>query len=518
MSKIISAKEAAYLIKGKDTVAFGAMGLSGWAEEIAQELEKRFLETGEPRDLTLKQGSATGDWKERGVTRLGHEGLVKKWAAAHIGSAAKLNALVIDNKIETHCLPQGCIVNLWREIAAKRPGLITKVGLNTYVDPRFGGGKMNDITTEDLVELLEIDGEEWLRYKPFNVNVALLRGTTADINGNMTMEKEQLITEALAIAEATKNTGGIVIAQVEYLAKEGTLHPRNVKVPGVLVDYVVKATKKEACWQTEGLYYEPSFSGDTKIPLNNIPSIPLSPDKVITRRAAMELEKDMIVNLGFGIPAKVATIAAEEGVSDIITLSTEAGSFGGIPATVPNFGSSYNSDAMIDHGSMFDFYDGGGLDITFLGLAQVDKTGNVNVSKFGNRLTGPGGFINITQNSKKVVYCGNFMAGAETKVENGKIKIVKEGKKKKFIQDVEQITFSGKYASSTDQPVLYVTERGVFELNNEKLVLIEIAPGINLQKNILDQMDFEPEISDDLKLMNKKLFMEEWGELKNIVK
>ncbi len=518
MSKIISAKEAAYLIKDNDTVAFGAMGLSGWAEEIAQEIEKRFLETGEPKNLTLKQGSATGDWKERGVTRLGHEGLVKKWAAAHIGSAAKLNALVRENKIETHCLPQGCIVNLWREIAAKRPGLITKVGLNTYVDPRLGGGKMNEATTEDLVELIELNGEEWLWYKPFNVNVALLRGTTADINGNMTMEKEQLITEALAIAQATKNTGGIVIAQVEYLAKEGTLHPRNVKVPGVLVDYVVKATKKEACWQTEGLYYEPSFSGDIKIPLNDIPAIPLGPDKVITRRASMELEKDMIVNLGFGMPAQVATIAAEEEVSERITLSTEAGSFGGVPAPLPHFGSSYNSDAMIDHGAMFDFYDGGGLDITFLGLAQVDRIGNVNVSKFGNRLTGPGGFINITQNSKKVVYCGNFMAGAETKVENGKIKIVKEGKKKKFIQDVEQITFSGKYASSTDQPVLYVTERGVFELNDEKLVLIEIAPGIDLQKDILNQMDFEPEISKDLKLMDEKLFMEEWGELKKIVK
>jgi propionate CoA-transferase len=517
MSKIITAKEAAYLIKDNDTVAFGAQGLSGWAEEIAQELEKRFLETGEPRDLTLKQGCATGDWKERGVTRLGHEGLVKKWAAAHIGSATQMNKLVRENKMEAHCLPQGAIVNLWREIAGKRPGLITKIGLNTYVDPRLQGGKMNEVTKEDLVELIELHGEEWLLYKTFNVNVALLRGTTCDEDGNMTMDHEGFISEALAIAEATKNTGGIVIAQVEYLAKSGTLHPRNVKVPGALVDYVVQATKQEACWQTEGLYFDPAFSGDIKVPMNNLPKLPLDSIKVISRRASMELKNKMLVNLGFGIPANVASIANEEGISDRITLTVEAGIFGGVPAAIPNFGASYNPEAMIDHGAMFDFYDGGGLDIAFLGLAQTDKEGNVNVSKFGDRLTGPGGFINITQSSKKVVYCGNFTAGSKMKIEDGKVIIVKEGSNKKFIDAVEQITFSGKYATNSGQTVLYITERGVFKLKDGQLELIEIAPGIDLEKDILQQMDFKPLISENLKVMDAGIFEEEWGCLKDIV-
>jgi propionate CoA-transferase len=518
MNKIITAKDAATLIQDNDTVAFGAMGFSGWPEEIARAIEQRFLETGSPKNLELKQGSATGDWKERGVTRLGHEGLVKKWSAAHIGSAASLNQLVRENKIFCHCLPQGVIVNLWREIAANRPGLITKVGLNTFFDPRLGGGKMNEVTVEDLVDVIELDGEEWLRYKPFKINVALLRGTTADESGNITMEHEGLLTEALAIAEATKNTGGIVIAQVEYLAKAGTLHPRDIKVPGILVDYVVKATKQEYCWQTEGLYYEPSFSGDVKIPVDNIPRKEFDETKVIVRRACMELKENMIVNLGFGIPAYIAAIAAEENITDKLVLTTEGGSIGGIPAPMPNFGSSYNPDAVITHNAMFDFYDGGGLDIAYLGLAQTDKMGNVNVSKFGDRLTGPGGFVNITQNSKKVVYCGTFMVGAEIAIVDGEIKILKEGKRRKFIDEVEQITFSGKYASDIGQPVLYITERCVFQLKDGQLEIVEIAPGIDLEKDILANMEFKPLISEKLKKMPEELFAEDWGMLKNYIK
>ncbi len=513
-AEIITAREAAYLIKDEDTIGLSAMGLAGWPEEVVQEIEKRFMETGKPRDLTIKQGSATGDWGERGVTRFGHEGLVKKWAAAHIGSAAQMNELVRRNKIEAHCLPQGVIVNLWREIAAGRPGLITRVGLQTFVDPRIEGGKMNEVTTEELVELIELKGEEYLLYKPFPIDVALIRGTTCDENGNMTMEKEGYINEALALSEATKNTGGIVIAQVEYIAKAGTLYPKSVEVPGALVDYVVQASKKEACWQTEGLYYEPSFAGEIKIPLESIPGIPLDEKKIIARRAAMQLRQGMMVNLGYGMAANVASIAAEESCSDEIMLSAESGQFGGVPANPPNFGHSYNPEALIDHGAMFDYYDGGGVDITFLGLAQADKTGNVNVSKFGDRLTGPGGFINITQNAKEVVFCGTFTVGADIEIRNGELVIKNEGKMKKFVDEVEQITFSGKFSSSIDQPVYYITERGVFLLEEEGLVLIEIAPGIDLEKDILSQMDFKPEISDELKVMKKELFEKEWGKLK----
>ena len=517
MSKLITADAAAALVKDGATVAIGAMGLGGWPEEIAQAIEKRFLESDHPRDLNIKQGSATGDWKERGITRFGHEGLVKKWAAAHIGSAAAMNKLVRENKIETHCLPQGVIVNLWREIAAHRPGLLTKVGLYTFVDPRLEGGKMNSITTEDLVKVVEFEGEEWLFYKSFPVDVALIRGTVADVNGNMTMQNEGWLYEALPIAQATKNSGGIVIAQVEYLAKEGTLHPKLVKVPGVLVDYIVVATQQEACWQTEGLYFNPSFSGDLKIPLDSIPKVPLSGRKVIARRAAMELKKNMIVNLGYGVPADVAAIAAEENIAHLITLTTEAGAFGGVPAAPPNFGNSYNPDAMIDHGSMFDFYDGGGLDVTFLGLAETDKNGNVNVSKFGSRMIGPGGFINISQNAKKAIYCGSFTTGAETKVEDGKLIIVKEGKGIKFRDHVEQVTFSGKYASQSKQTVFYVTERAVFTLESGELTLIEIAPGVELEKDILPMMEFKPKISPALKMMDSDLFLPNWGKLKDII-
>lgn len=270
MAKIITAEQAAQLIKDGSTVAIGAMGLSGWPEEVAQAIEKRFFETGHPRDLSIKQGCATGDWKERGVNRLGHEGMVKKWAGAHIGSSANMSKLVRENKISAHCLPQGVIVNLWREIAAKRPGLITKVGLGTFVDPRLEGGKMNDVTEEELVKLIEFEGEEYLFYKSFPVDVALIRGTTADEKGNLTIDKDGWIFEILPIAQATKNSGGIVIAQVEYLAQAGTLHPKKIKVPGALVDYIVVATKQEACWQTEGLYYDPAFSGDVKVPLEAV--------------------------------------------------------------------------------------------------------------------------------------------------------------------------------------------------------------------------------------------------------
>ena len=524
MAKFITAKEAAQLIPDHATLGVAGMGLSGWAEEVAVAIADNYKETGHPCDLTMKQGSAMGDWKERGMTRLGIEGLVTKWSAAHIGSAFAMNDLVRANKMACHCLPQGVIVNLWREIAAHRPGLITKTGLGTYVDPRIEGGKMNEVTTEDLVELIYLDGEEYLFYRSFKLDVALLRGTTADENGNITFENEGPINEGYAVAEAAKNSGGIVIVQVQYTAQKGTLHPKDVKIPGALVDYVVVATDPNACWQTEGTYYEPAFAGNIKKPLKALPVIPLSPRKVITRRCAAELKKGDIVNLGVGIPSETASIVSEEGYIDDIMLTTESGSFGGVPAALPNFGSAYNAEANVDHGSMFDFYDGGGCDLAVLGLAQADEDGNINVSKFYipdkndptkkiPRLTGPGGFINISQASKKVVFAGMFADKCKEEIQDGKLVIIEEGKGRKFLKQVEQITFSGKYASTSGQEVLYVTERCVFELINGKMTVIEIAPGIDLQKDIIGQMDFVPEVSPDLKLMDEKMFMETWGGL-----
>ena len=515
MAKIITAKEAAELIPDGATVACGGMGLSGWPEEIGCAIRDRFAETGHPCNLSIKQGGAMGDWKERGITRLGEagEGLVTKWSAAHVGSAFSLNKLAVENKIECWCIPQGVAANLWREIAAGRPGLITKVGLGTYVDPRLEGGRMNAVTKEDCCKLIEIEGEEYLLYKSFNVDVAILRGTTADENGNITFEKESVLNEGLSIAQAVRHCGGIVIVQVEYLAKAGTLNPKEVKIPGILVDYVVQATSTDACWQTEGVYYEPAFCGAVKKPVDRIKPIPLSERKVISRRCAAILKKGYVVNLGVGMPTDTAAVVAEEGHIDDIVLSTESGMVGGVPASLPNFGSSWNPEAIMTHNEMFDFIDGGNLDATILGIGQIDEKGNNNVSKFGPSLTGPGGFINITSATKNVIFCGTFMAKGKYKIGDGKITIVEEGKIRKFVKQVEQVTFSAEKAPK-DQNVFYITERCVFKLINGRLTLIEIAPGIDLEKDILANMDFRPEIAEDLKLMDESMFRENWGGLK----
>ncbi|MBR5930992.1 MAG: acyl CoA:acetate/3-ketoacid CoA transferase [Lachnospiraceae bacterium] len=514
MAKIITAQEAAKLIPDGATVACGGMGLSGWAEEVGCAIRDSFIETGHPCNLNIKQGSAMGDWKTRGITRLGEggEGLVTKWSAAHIGSAFSLNKLAVDNKLECWCLPQGVIVNLWREIAAGRPGMITKVGLGTFVDPRLEGGRMNAVTKEDICKLIEFEGEEYLFYKSFQVDVAILRGTTADENGNVTFEHESVLNEGLSIAEAVKHCGGIVIVQVEYIAKAGTLHPKDVKIPGILVDYVVQATSTDACWQTEGVYYEPAFCGNVKKPVDRIKPMTLSERKVICRRCAAALKKGNVVNLGIGMAADTAAIVAEEGFIDDIVLSTESGMVGGVPAALPNFGSAYNPDAIMTHNDMFDLIDGGNLDVTVLGIGEIDEKGNNNVSKFGPSLTGPGGFINITSATKTVIFCGTFMAKGKYKIGDGKLEIVEEGKIRKFVKNVEQITFSAEKAPK-DQNVLYVTERCVFKLIDGKLTLIEIAPGIDLEKDILANMDFVPAIADDLKLMDEGMFRETWGGL-----
>ncbi|MGI6403589.1 MAG: acyl CoA:acetate/3-ketoacid CoA transferase [Oscillospiraceae bacterium] len=516
MAKIITAAQAAELIPDGSTVGVAGMGLSGWPEEIARAIAQHYRETGHPKGLNMKQGSAMGDWRERGMTVLGIEGLVTKWSAAHIGSAFAMNELVRQNKMQCHCLPQGVIVNLWREIAAGRPGLVTKIGLGTFVDPRLDGGKMNDVTTDELVELIEFGGEEYLFYKSFPLHVALLRGTTADEKGNITFEHESVINEGLAVAQAAKNSGGIVIVQVEYLAKAGSLNPKEVKIPGILVDYVVVATQKDACWQAEGVYYEPAFSGQIKKPLSAIAPLPFSERKAMVRRCAMELRCGDVVNLGVGIPADVANVVSEEGFIDEITLTAESGAVGGVPSPLPNFGSSYNPEASMNHGDMFDLIDGGGLDITFLGMGEADKDGNVNVSKFGPRLTGPGGFINISQSTRRIVFCGSFMNKAKYEVKDGKLIILEQGVKRKFVDQVEHITFSGKYARP-DQDILYVTERCVFRLIDGVLTLTEIAPGIDLEKDVLNHMDFRPAVSPQLTVMDPDLFQETWGKLGNTI-
>ena len=513
MSKVVTAQEAAKLIKDGVTVGASTQGLSGWAEEVAIAIEERFKQSGHPRNITLVHSCTCGDYKKRGTTRLGYEGLVKRLICGHTLTSPNMINLIEQEKIECYLLPQGVICQLWRAIAGKKVGVITSVGLGTFIDPRMQGGKITSITKEELVKVIEIEGQEQLLYKPFPVDVALIRGTVADENGNLTMDNESVIMEALPLAMAARNSGGIVIAQAHNLALAGSLHPKNVKVPGTLIDYVVIA-KPENHHQTQQTYFNPVLAGHIKVPMTGIPTIPLDARKIIGRRAAAELAAGDVINLGVGIPAVIPSVIAEEGLTGKVTTTTELGVFGGVPTIGLDFGGALNAEAMIEHASMFDYYDGGGLDVTFVGLAQADRNGDVNVSRFGNRVAGPGGFINITQNSKKVVFCGMFSTGSEEVVENCKLRITKEGTGKKFVEKVEQITFSGEYAKQRKTPVLFVTERGVFSLENKELILIEIAPGVDLERDILDRMEFKPRISPQLKSMDKAMFQPKWGRLK----
>jgi propionate CoA-transferase len=503
--KIVAADEAVRVIRSGDTVALdGVMG-GGAPDELIIALEKRFLESGEPRGLTLLYASGIGDGKDKGVNRLDHDGLLKRVVAGHWGLTPKLQKLAVGGKIEAYNLPQGIIAHMFRDIAAHKPRTISSVGIGTFVDPRLGGGKINSLTREDLVEVVTFDGREYLAYRTMPIQVALIRGTTADMDGNITMEREAMTLEVLPIAMAAKNSGGIVVVQVERIADRGALNPRHVKIPGVLVDCVVVA-RPEHHWQTYGVQYNPAFSCEFKVPTASVAPLEMDDRKIIARRAAFELRPNMVVNLGIGIPEGVASVANEEGIFEFLTLTAEAGSVGGIPAGGANFGAATNMDCLLDMHFQFDFYDGGGLDLACLGLAQMDRHGNVNVSRFGPRLAGCGGFINISQNSKKMVFVGTFTAGGtKVAVEDGKLKIVKEGGVKKFVNDVEQVTFSGQTARTNNLDVLFVTERCVFTLVEEGIELTEIAPGVDLEKDILAYMEFRPVVKNP-KMMDERIF------------
>lgn len=504
-NKIISAQAAARLISDRDTVTTSGFVGIGVPEALLSAIESQFHGTGTPRELTLLFAAGQGDGKDRGLNHLGHEGLLKRVIGGHWGLIPKVAQLAIAGKIEGWNLPQGVISHLYREIAGHRPGITTKVGLGTFVDPRLDGGRINARSTEEIVRLTEIDGEDYLFYKSMPIDVALLRGTTADPAGNITMEREALVIDNLAQAMAARNSGGIVIVQVERIVARGALSPRDVQIPGALVDAVVVADPVDHM-QTYATPYSHAFAGAFRVPADTMPQMPLSPRKIIARRAAFELPVNGVVNLGIGMPEGVAAVAGEEKLLDHLTLTAEPGVIGGQPASGLDFGAAANTDAIIPQNAQFDFYDGGGLDLAVLGMAEADATGSVNVSRFGPKLAGAGGFINISQNARAVVFAGTFTSGgADIGVSDGALNIRNEGSVRKFIDTVGQITFSGPHAAAAAKPVLYVTERCVFRLTPDGLELIEIAPGVELEHHILGRMDFCP-IIRDVQPMDPRIF------------
>ncbi len=507
--RVVTADEAAALVASGDTLLIGGSGAGhSVPDTLIAAIAKRFLSEGEPRNLTTVHPVGLGDRAKRGIGHLAHPGLLKRVVCGTLVDSPPVERMAAANEIEAYTLPQGCLSQLTREMAAGRPGLVTHVGLDTFVDPRHGGGKQSERAKEDLVELTRIGGKDYLLFKPFHIDVALLRGTTADEDGNITMEHEAVFGEMLSMAQAARRCGGIVIAQVKRMALRGTLPPKQVKIPGMFVDLIVVDPDQT---QTFFTVHDPAYAGEMRVPLAHIAALTFSPRKVVARRAALELFSGAICNLGSGVSTGIAAIAAEENFVDDVILTNEQGLIGGAPATGNEPGAGRNYQAMVDQPYQFDFYDGGGLDLAFLSFAEVDEFCNVNVSRFGGRIVGPGGFINISQNAKTMIFSGTFTAGGlDIGWPGGRTQIQREGVEKKFVRKVEQVTYSGPLAASNGQRALYVTERAVFGRNEAgRLQLTEVAPGIDLERDIFAQMQFRPDVSPALKEMDERIFRPE---------
>jgi len=508
MSKITPIADAIALIQSGDVLAVSGYGTNAVPEQLLAGLQERFLDTQMPEELTLVYAGGIGDGKDGGLNRIGHERLLKRVIGGHYGLIPAIEKLAVENKIEAYNLPEGVITHLYRDIAAGKPGTLSKVGLDTFVDPRVEGAKVNEAAVEDIVELVTLNGEETLFFKGFSIDVVFIRGTTADETGNITIERESLRLETLAMAMAARNSGGIVICQVERVAQVDSLDARSIQIPGMLVDCVVVAPR-DLHMQNFSSQYNPALSGEIRVPVESLRPLKLDERKVIARRAAMELTPKSIVNLGLGMPSMISNITNEERIAEEITLTVDPGVFGGVPLGGFEFGASMNFCASIDHPYQFDFIDGGGLDSAYLGFAECDGLGNVNASRFANRVSGCGGFINITQNSKKVVFVGTFTSGGlKTSIADGRLVIEQEGKHPKFVEKIGQRTFSGARAASQGRQVFYVTERCVFALRKDGLELIEIAPGIDIKSQVLDLLPFSPMVGDPVE-MNPAIFQAE---------
>lgn len=504
---ILSANEAVSYIQDEDVVAITGAG-GGIVDPYAliHALHDRYEQTQSPKNLTLWHSTGLGDRDQKGMSPLAMDGLVKRVIGGHWGQSPLLAQMASENKIEAYNFPQGIMAQLARTAAAGQPGLLSKVGLGTFIDPRNEGGKLNEVTKEDLIQLMNIHGEEYLYYPSIPMDVCLIRATTADTEGYASMEDEITYIDVLQLAQAVHNNGGMVLLQVKRVVKAGSLHPKTVKIPGFLVDALVVEPNQEQLYNGSDRF----FAGDYVADDQDVQILPLDQRKVVARRALMEVKPGYVGNVGVGIADGIGNVAREEGVNDLFTLTVETGPIGGATAQGIFFGATVNPRAIMDMPAQFDFYDGGGLDVAFLSFAELDESGNVNVHKFNGKIMGTGGFVNIVAGSKKVVLCGTLRAGKlKTKVEKGKIEIEQEGKFEKMIPKVESITFSARQAEQQGQEVLYITERAVFKLIDHKVTLIEIAPGMDLEKDILSQMGFRPEISKDLKTMDERIFKEE---------
>lgn len=514
--KFINAEEAAKIIEDNTTVAID--GFIGFClpEDILTEIENRFIREGHPKNLSVVNiAGIGGDGEGRGINHFAHKGLMRRLLCSNLSLAPKLYPLIMSNVFPTYMMPQGVLSHMMQAIASHKPGIISKVGIKTFVDPRYDGGKINDAaksSDESIVELIELHDEDYLFYPAFPLDVALIKGSFADDKGNISIEKEAVHIEQFEVAAAAKNSGGIVMVQVDEILDAGEIYPQKVTVPAQLVDYVIlgKPANSRQHFIGDG-EHEPSWCGDETVPFDNIEKPPFDINKVICRRSIAEIHEGDFINLGIGIPMRVSEILNEEGVIDKVSSSIESGVTGGVPAPGVATGAAYNPEAILKQPDIFNYYDGGGIDFAALGVAEIDRFGNVNVSKFAGRVTGPGGFINITQGAKTVCFLGTFTAGkSDIRIEDDRLNIVSDGQHIKFKKDVEHITFSGERSLEEGiQKVLYITERAVFRLTGEGVTLTEIAPGANLQRDILDRMEFAPVIAPDLKTMDDRLFRPE---------
>ena len=510
-SKIISSDQGISLIRNHKNVAVSGFVETGHPETIVNAIERSYIEEGSPRGLTLIFAAGQGNGRESGLNHLAHEGLVEKIIGGHWALVPKLQQLAAANKVKAYNIPQGIICQLYRDTAAGRPGTVTHVGLNTFVDPRIEGGKLNDITTEDIVELIHLDGKEYLFYKAIPIDVALIKASYSDAEGNAMFEDGACVLDPLSMAEAAKNSGGLVLLEVDEILPKGCIDASKVKIPGILVDAIIRSEKTQGKGISRQISMEDKGSPDQLSSDNHPERI------IIAKRAEREIRPHSVVNIGIGIPEIIPELCIDRITSGELVLSVESGIIGGIPLKGSAFGNSRKVECVTDQAQQFDFYDGGGLDCACLGLAQCDRFGNINTSRFGGRIAGCGGFIDISQNTEVLIFCGTFTTGGlQTSVSEGLLKIEKEGSVKKFVKRVDQITYNGNFAGQRKQKVLYITERAVFKLEKDGIVLVEIAPGINLEHDILANMDFIPLLSDDLKLMDPEIFKFHIGRKKEL--